>query len=82
MFPFPISVPINVPTICAITAPGPSNADNPGIEQITPRATSPKTFPANGVSNFANALPKPEPLMIPTHKDTNAMNGRSVVIHV
>ena len=49
---------------------------------MTPRATSPKTFPANGVSNFANALPKPEPLMIPTNKDTNAMNGRSVVIHV
>ena len=80
--PFPISVPINVPTICAITAPGPSKADKPGIEQITPRATSPKTFHANGVNSLANALPKPEPLMIPTSKDTNAMNGRSVVIHV
>ena len=51
-------------------------------EQITPRATSPKTFPANGVNILANALPKPEPLMIPTSKDTNAINGRSVVIHV
>ena len=48
--PFPISVPINVPTICAITAPGPSKADKPGIEQITPRATSPKTFPANFIT--------------------------------
>ena len=78
--PFPISTPINVPIICAITAPGPSNADNNGIEHTNPKATNQKMFPASGVNNLANQLPNPDPWINPINIATNAINGKIVVI--
>ena len=82
IFPLPISTPINVPITCAITAPGPSNTERNGIEQIKPNITSPIPVPAKGINNFANQSPKPEPCIKPMSNDTNPMKGMIDVIIV
>ena len=49
IFPFPISTPIKVPITWAITAPGPSNGDKKGNEQMNPNITRPIPFPVRGI---------------------------------
>src|SRR6476659_7844948 len=58
-FPTPIWVPISTPMIEAITAPGPSNGERIGIEQIKDNTTRPMTLPASAVRPPAIQSPTP-----------------------
>ena len=68
--------PRSVPTICAITAPGPRIGDRNGSEQMKQITSIPGSDPARGAIVLAITLPSPLALMIPRMVDVNAMNGR------
>ena len=68
--------------IWAITAPGPISGDINGSAQNKDITNIPGNDDANGDIVFANQLPTPVPLIIPTINDTNIMNGNIFVIVV
>src|SRR5918993_498415 len=80
MSPWPISTPISVPTIWAITAPGPSSGESTGSEQMMEMASSPTRLEASGVRRSAIHVPIPVARMTPMISEMNAMKGRTLRI--
>src|ERR671912_278127 len=80
MSPWPISTPMSVPTIWAITAPGPSSGDSTGSEQMMEMASSPTRLEASGVRRSAIHVPIPVARMTPMISEMNAMKGRTLRI--
>ena len=78
MSPWPIS-PISVPTIWAITAPGPSSGESTGSEQME-MTSSPIRLEASGVRRSAIHSPIPVARMKPMISEMNAMKGRTLRI--
>ena len=76
----PICAPSSVPTTCAMTAPGPSTGEMNGIAQMSEMTSIPGSVLANGEMVVAMTLPSPDTLMMPRIIETNAMNGRMLLI--
>ena len=76
----PICAPSSVPTTCAMTAPGPSTGEMNGIAQMSEIMSMPGSVLASGEMFVAIKLPSPETLMMPRIMETNAMNGRMLLI--
>ena len=78
IFPSANCDPSNVPTTCAITAPGPRTGERIGIPQINAIATIPGNVEQIGEIVFAMTFPSPLAEMIPSSVAVNAINGRIV----
>ena len=76
------SAPNNVPTTCAITAPGPKIGDKKGRPQIKEITNIPGNVEHIGEIVLAITFPKPEAEIIPNNVEVNAMNGRMLRITV
>ena len=80
ILPRPICTPISVPTIWAMTAPGPSSGDSTGSEQMMLISSSPARLEASGVRWSAIQVPIPVARMNPMISEMNAMKGRTLRI--
>ncbi len=71
-----------MPTIWAITAPGPSSGDSTGSAQISEMTSRPGRLEASGEMRSAMNLPIPVARMMPMISEMNAMNGITLRITV
>ena len=80
ILPWPICTPIRVPTIWAMTAPGPSSGDSTGRAQMIDISSSPGRLEARPVRRSAIQVPIPVARMTPMISEMKAMNGRTLRI--